>query len=369
MVETRSGAPKAGAGRPATIVDIAAAAGVSKSTVSLVLRGSPLVKAETREKVERVIERYGYVYNRGAANLRKATSSFVGLLISDLMNPFFTELAVGVEDALYRLGFVPILANTNEDLERQAHVLRSLREHNLAGVIMSPARGSRAWDLANLPTRSVPTVITMRRVEGSPLPYVGPDNRAGSRKATEHLIGLGHRRIAYVGGYASITTQQERIAGWRDALHAAGLPADHSLIFESMPTRAGGLEAAATMLASSRRPTAIVCYNDVVAIGATRAIAEAGLVVGRDVAVVGFDDIAEAADNNPPLTTIDAGTRGIGQRAAEVLLGLIHGADPAEVGHVGETRLVVRASSGAGPAPQTSNTPAQPAALKIGASA
>ena len=329
------------------MIDIARAAGVSKSTVSLVLKGSHLVKAETRERVEATIERLGYVYNRGAANLRASSSSFVGMVISDLTNPFFAEFAVGIESALYALGFVPILANTNEDVERQAYVLRSLREHNVAGIIMSPARATDAWTLANQLPSTMPTVITMRRVLSSPFPYIGPDNRAGSREAVAHLLGLGHRRIAYLGGDEKITTQQERAAGWRDALAAAGVPFEEGLIFPSPPTRAGGRDALERALASPKPPTAIFCYNDIVAMGATRAIASHGLLPGRDLAVVGFDDIAEAEHNAPPLTTVNAETREMGARCAESLLRLIEGDDPKGLSYDGRTRLVVRESCGA----------------------
>jgi len=329
------------------MVDIARAASVSKSTVSLVLRGSSLVKGETRERVEQAMQRLGYVYNRGAASLRAASSDFVGMIISDLTNPFFAELAVGIEDALYRLGFVPILANTNEDHERQAHVLRSLREHHVAGVIMSPARGSSAWTLANQLPASIPAILTMRRMIDSPLPYVGPDNRAGSREAVEHLLRLGHRRVAYFGGDASMTTQQERVGGWRDALAGAGILADESLIFETMPTREGGREAIERALALARPPTAVACYNDIVAMGATRALARRGLTPGVDMAVVGFDNIAEAEHNAPPLTTVSADTRALGARCAESLLGLIRGEDPAGLSFYGQTELIIRESSGA----------------------
>jgi LacI family transcriptional regulator len=342
MGETRTGS-----GRPTTIVDIARAAGVSKSTVSLVLKGSNLVKPETRARVEDVIERFGYVYNRGAANLRTASSSFVGMVISDLTNPFFCELAVGIEEGLYQLGFVPILANTNEDTERQAQVLRSMREHGVGGIIMSPARGTDAWMLANLYSRTMPMVITMRRIIGSPLPYVGPDNQAGARRAVEHLIGLGHRRIGFLGGYSTMTTQQERIAGWRDAILGASLPFDEGLVFESMPTRDGGRRAIEAALASPAPPTAVICYNDIVAMGATRALSTRGLKPGRDMAVVGFDDIDEAEHNAPPLTTVSAETRLMGARCAESLIGLIHGGDPSTMGFTGPTRLVVRESCGA----------------------
>jgi LacI family transcriptional regulator len=179
------------------------------------------------------------------------------------------------------------------------------------------------------------------------LPYVGPDNHAGAKRAVSHLIGLGHEAIAFFGGYASMTTQRERIAGYRDALQEAGLAFDERLIFESMPTRAGGSESAEAALASLLRPTAAFCYNDIVAMGAARALAARGVVIGRDFGLVGFDDIVEAEHTAPPLTTVNANTRWMGARAAESLLGLIDGADPADMSFMGDTRLVVRESCGA----------------------
>ncbi len=330
-----------------TIVDVARRAGVSKSTVSLVLSGSELVAPKTRERVRRAMRALGYVYHRGAASLRAASSDFVGMVISDLNNPFFAELAAGIEDALYHLGFTPILANTNEDFERQAQVLRSLREHNVAGIIMSPARGSDAWTVAQQWPDAIPAVITMRRMVGSPLPYIGPDNCMGARQAVEHLLRLGHRRIGFLGGDATMTTQQERVSGWREALNAGGLAADSSLIVESPPTRSGGRLAIERALSLPRPPTAVLCYNDIVAIGATRELDVRGIHPGRDFGVVGFDDIAEAEYNAPPLTTINADTREMGRRCAESLLGLIRREDPAGLFYAGEARLVVRESCGA----------------------
>ena len=150
------------------------------------------------------------------------------------------ELAAGIEDALYKLGFTPILANTNEDPDRQAQVLRSLREHSVAGIIMSPARGADTWTLAQQWPQNIPAVITMRRMIGSSLPYVGPDNHRGERYAVEHLLRLGHRRIGFIGGDSGMTTQQERVGGWRAALNGWGVAADEALIFEAPPTRDGG---------------------------------------------------------------------------------------------------------------------------------
>jgi len=330
-----------------TIVDVARTAGVSKSTVSLVLSGSRLVAEATRERVTRAMRALGYVYHRGAASLRASSSDFVGMVISDLGNPFFCELAAGIEDALYKLGFTPILANTNEDPVRQAQVLRSLREHSVAGIIMSPARGADTWTLAQQWPPNIPAVITMRRMIGSSLPYVGPDNHRGERYAVEHLLRLGHRRIGFIGGDSGMTTQQERVGGWRAALNGWGVAADEALIFEAPPTRDGGRIAIERALTGARPPTAFVCYNDIVAMGATRTLGLNGVRVGVDFAVIGFDDIVEAEHNAPPLTTVNADTRIMGARAARSLLGVIDGADPQTMSYTGKTRLVIRESCGA----------------------
>jgi LacI family transcriptional regulator len=331
-----------------TIIDVARRAGVSKSTVSLVLSGSRLVAEATRVRVNGAMRALGYVYHRGAASLRASSSDLVGMVINDITNPFFAELTAGIEDALYRRGFTPILANTDENPDRQAQVLRAMREHSVAGIIISPARGTDTWTLAQQWPAHIPAVVTIRRMVGSSLPYVGPDNQKGERFAAEHLLRLGHRRIAFIGGDGRMTTRQERLAGWRDALNDWGLPAKESLIFEAPPTREGGQMAIERALAEARPPTAFVCYNDIVAMGATRALALRGIVVGRDIAVVGFDNIAAAEHNAPPLTTVSADTREMGIRCAESLLGLIRREDPATLSFAGESRLIIRESCGAG---------------------
>lgn len=330
----------------ATVLDIARRADVSRSTVSLVLRGSSLIKAETAAKVRQAMEDVGYVYNRAAANLRTAKTNFIGMVMSDLKNPFFSELAVGIEDRLYQLGFTPILANTNDDLERQNHVLRSMLENGAAGVILSPALGTEAKHL-NLVPASLPLVVTMRRIEGFTVPYVGQDNRHGTRKAVEHLISLGHERIAFFGGHRTITTQQERYHGYCDALQHAGLHVRPELVFETEVSKDGGAKAMERALDSQVRPTAATCFNDVIAIGAARALATRGMLAGRDFAIVGFDDLDEAKDNFPPLTTIDAGTISLGARAAETLIEVIEHKSDKDISVRGTSRLVVRASCGA----------------------
>lgn len=333
----------------ATVLDIARKAGVSRATVSLVLRGSELVRKETAARVRQAIDDIGYVYNRAAANLRTARTNFVGMVMSDLKNPFFSELAVGIEDSLYKLGLTPILANTNDDLDRQNQVLRSMLENGVQGIILSPARGTEGRHLDLLPS-ALPVILAMRRIPGCERPYLGQDNFNGARKAVEHLIALGHTRIAFFGGDARITTQQERYSGYCAAMEAAGLPLSAELVFETEVSKDGGALAMERALASPAKPTAATCYNDVIAIGATHALAMRDMRAGRDFAVVGFDDLDEAKHNFPPLTTIDAETMAMGGRAAEALIDLIGGPMPRPVAITGESRLIVRDSCGGRPA-------------------
>ena len=335
-----------------TIVDIAHAAGVSKSTVSLVLQGSPLVKPATREKVKETIRQLGYVYHRGAANLRRSVSDVVGMVINDLTNPFFAEMTVGLEAALQTAGLIPFLANTGESRERQADVMRAMREHGCVGYVLCPAIGTAAADLAEVEAWGLPVVTVMRRLRADWLSSVSPDNAGGARRATEHLLALGHRRIAFLGGRSGMLVHEDRRAGWETALRHAGLPADPALAVESTPNRDGGAMALQRVLALPEPPTAALCFNDVVAIGVIYALDRRGLAAGRDFAVVGFDDIADARLIHPPLTTVAVDSRRLGEHAAAILLEQMAGtaAGPRHV--TGDARLIVRASCGATGSPQ-----------------
>lgn len=335
-----------GTTRPVTIIDIAKEAGVSKSTVSLVLKSSPLVKDETRDRVAKAMDALGYVYNRGAASLRQARTNIVGMVINDLANPFFAELAIGIERALQSSGFIPFIANTAENVVRQAEVVRSMREHGAAGLILCPALDTDAAEIERL-DMGIPLILAIRRIIGARTSLVVSDNVAGSARATSHLIGLGHRDIAFVGGLAPMVVFQDRTAGFTQAMNAAGLPVDPALIGESMPTKDGGFNAMSRLLAGPRRPTAAVCFNDVVAIGAMLAVARHGLVAGRDIAIVGFDDTTEARHVSPALTTVSVDGIGLGERAAQMLLRQINSGDRRIDTHIGEARLVVRESCGA----------------------
>lgn len=330
-----------------TIVDIAHAAGVSKSTVSLVLKASPLVKDSTRERVTKAMTALGYVYNRGAASLRRARSDIVGMVINDLANPFFAELAIGIERALQNSGYIPFIANTAESVVRQAEVMRSMREHGAAGFILCPALETDAREIESLVAPGVPVILAIRRIIGARTSLIASDNVAGAARATRHLIELGHRRIAYLGGAERMVVRQDRVAGFRQAMTEAGLAVEPRLLVESMPTKDGGVVAMQRLLELGEGSTAAVCFNDVVAIGAMMALAQQGLVAGRDLAIVGFDDTAEARHALTPLTTISVDALGLGERAAQMLLRQIADSERRIETHKGAARLVVRQSCGA----------------------
>ncbi|OLP57861.1 LacI family transcriptional regulator [Xaviernesmea oryzae] len=332
-----------------TVVDIAKAAGVSKSTVSLVLQGSSLVNDVTRTKVSAVMRDLGYVYNRGAANLRQAgaNSKIIGVVVNDLTNGFFAELAVGVDMVVQSAGFVQFLSNTSESLDRQREVIASMREHGISGLILSPARGTKAADLKPLVSAGIPVVVAVRNVPGAKVSAIVSDNHDGVFAAVRHLVSLGHRRIAFLGGFGDTAVFKERLDGYRDAIAGCQLPADETLIVDAAPSRAGGLEAIGQALMIADKPTAAICFNDAVAFGACDGLRARGIEPGKDFALVGFDDVIEAKTAVPALTTVSVDPQGMGRRGAQLLLKQISAGKPEPETIVSSVRLVVRESCGA----------------------
>ncbi|HEX7113046.1 MAG TPA: LacI family DNA-binding transcriptional regulator [Mizugakiibacter sp.] len=331
--------------RQVTLTDIARAARVSRATVSLVLRGSPLVHADTRARVEAELKRQRYVYNRGAANLRRRTSSSVALVINDLSNPFFAEFAAGVDEALGEAGYVTLLGSTGESAERQRAVLGSLMEHGPAGIILSPAEGSDGARLRQAIGAHTPLLVFNREVDGADGDFLALDNRHGARLATEHLLARGHRRIAFFGGHRDSSSCRQRRDGYLDALAAAGVAAEPQWLIECAPARLEAAAQAGALFARDPAPTAAVCYNDAVALGLMLGLAARGRRPGHDFAVVGFDDIPEAAVSVPPLTTLAADPRARGRQAAALILARVRDPEAPPARTVAAVRLVVRQST------------------------
>ena len=311
--------PSAAPQRPATILDIAAEAGVSKSTVSLVLQGSPLIRPETADRVREAARKLGYIYNRRAAELRRKASNTIGVLINDLMNPFFAEVLVGLERRLDDAGYTVLMAHTSESLERQAKVLQTMREQGAAGIALCPVLGTPASLTRTVKTWGIPLVVMVRTLGRGAYDFAGANNALGVQMATEHLIRKGHRRIAFIGGLTGPVLEQ-RLSGFRSAMAEARLPFDESLVFAASPTRKEGFERMDDVLKRTPRFTAAVCYNDLVAFGALAALGARGLRAGRDFALMGFDNVLDAEHSNPPLSTVNVRPGEIGEQAAAVML-------------------------------------------------
>ena len=331
-----------------TLNDIARACAVSRATVSLVLRNSPLVNKNTRARIEEELRRQGYVYNRAAANLRRRTSTSVALVLNDLANPFFAEFAAGVDESLAAAGFITLLGCTGESPAREQAVLGSLLEHGPAGIILSPAEHSDARDVLAVVGNRAPLLLFNRQLGGT-LPQFAHwdqlvlDNHHGAQLATEHLIEQGHRRIAFYGGHADSSSCRQRHDGYAQAMQAAGLPCDRRV--ECAPTRLDAAHHTGELFADAAEPTAAVCYNDAVALGLMLGLNQRGIRPGKDFALTGFDDIAEAALGMPPLTTLSTAPRERGRQAATLILQRLQ--QPQEDSHqtVAKVTLVIRESS------------------------
>jgi LacI family transcriptional regulator len=344
-------------GARVTLKEIAQHAGVSPATVSLVLRDSPLVAKPTRKRIQASIDTLGYVYDRSAANLRTRSTQTIGLIVCEITNPFYAELTAGIDGALDRAGWVAFLANTAESPARQDRFIERMREQRVDGLLLSPAEGTDVDTIERLHRYGLPVVQMLRRVGKREADFVGPDFRLGMTLATEHLIRLGHKRIAYVGGGRRTSPVRDRGVGYRETMTRYGLPVGP--IVGCLPTREAGAAAVGSLLrGKASDPTAVLCYNDVCAFGFLLGLTDKGLKAGSDCAVVGFDDIEEAAYCRPALTTVAIGPRQLGEESASLLLRRIKAPNGAAENVILPPRLIIRSSCGARSADLQSTNPA-----------
>ncbi len=331
-----------------TLMDIADQAGVSKSTVSLVLRRSPLVRAETRERVLAIIGELGYVYHRGAAALRSQRTQTVGLVINDVTNPFYSEFTASLDAALEREGWVAFFGNSGESPARQQMIIDRMREQGVEGIVLCPARETSPEVVDRLRASGLPCVQATRYVTDRNTDYVGQDNVLGMEMAIDHLVRLGHRRIAFIGGSKWNSSAVEREMGYRNALERHGIEYDRSLIFPCETRPEVALSMVSQVLASALHPTAAVCINDFVAFGVMKGLNDHGMEPGRDFAVIGFDNRRDTALWRPALTTVSILAESVAQETANLLLRRIE--DPAGESEwivIPPRELVIRDSCGA----------------------
>jgi len=332
-----------------TLMDVARHCGVSRATVSLVLNDSPLVAAKTRDRVREGMAELGYVYNRAAASLRTQHSDAIGVVLTNITNPYFAEFAAGLQDTLASSGTVPLLAVSNEDRDQQHRLIKSLVERNVDGIVLVPAHGTSPTDLPNL--LGTPLVLLARRFNGMDVDYVGAQNRDGGYAAAEHLYSHGCRRIAFVGGFTDSSAREERAGGVEEFLNGHGVTLDsgHSVVCE--PARPQAREAAMALLTKDSEVDGIVCFSDVVAFGVLDAIADMGRRVGSDVRVIGFDDVHDAGLNRPSLTSVAVPARETGRRAGQLVLERAAGSTERTVREEFPTKLEPRETCGC-PRPQ-----------------
>jgi LacI family transcriptional regulator len=317
--------------------------------VSLVLNESPLVAAHTRDRVRQAMAELGYVYNRAAASLRTRHSDAIGVVLTNITNPYFAEFAAGVQDTLTSSGTVPLLAVSGEDRELQHRLVQSLVERNVDGIVLVPAHGTAPADLPDL--LGTPVVLLARHLNGMNVDYVGAQNRDGGFAAAEHLYRHGCGRIAFVGGYADSSAREERAGGVAAFLNNHGLRLDPELSVVGEPARPPAREAALRLLTGDPSIDGIVCFSDVVAFGVLDAIADVGRAVGSDVRVIGFDDVHDAGLNRPSLSSVAVPARETGRRAAQLVLERVAGSTEPAVREEFPTKLEPRETCGC-PRPQ-----------------
>lgn len=327
-----------------TMRQVADGLGISLSTVSLALRGKPVIAAGTRERVLREAERLGYVYNRSAANLRQRRRTLVGLVVPDITNPFVGEVALGLQRELAEQGQFVVLANTRDDVGVQSEVIGSLIEERAAGLVLIPAVGTREEDLRLLRGPGTPAVIMNREVPHSSVPLVGSDDREIIRLAVGHLHEV-HRvtEISYFGGLLEAGPHQARKAAFDRELEERGLGTVGEWNVSTGPNATAGYDSALPLLKSGRLPPAVLCHSDSIAIGFIRALDEAGVAPFR-CAIVSIDGIAASAMTTPPLTTVGVDPERMGRDAGRLLLQR----DRPDGAHAGPLapQLIVRRSCG-----------------------
>ena len=341
--------PKSPLPKPAgkvTVRDIAARAEVSAATVSLVLRGKGNLRQETRETVARVIEETGYKPRRPLA--RRSNGRQFALIVDDITNPYFHELFKGLDRTLGDSGHYASMLSSGDSIERQSELLHELWDSDTGGVILVPATGTSRQDLSAFENRRHPVIMAVRRIGESPFDYVGANPLAGMQLATDHLIKLGYSKIGFIGGFKANYAYRERYAGFIASLMGHGLQYHANWLIDGGSSREFGLHAMAKLLQRDPMPEALIAYNDMVAFGVMDAIRAKGLTPGRDIAVIGYDDIPEAALQPAPLTSIATPAGKLGEIIGQVIVS--RGKETKHTAPIDITyspRLVARMSCGA----------------------
>lgn len=332
---------------PATIKDVADYAGVSRATVSRVLNNHPYVAEDVRTRVLDAMRELKYQPNRAARRLRASSSDVLGLIIPDIQNPLFQSIVRGVEDAAYECQMTVILCNTDDNPDKQKAYLRIMQAESAAGLIVVPTHPNDGSMLAPVRDAGIPMIFLDREVQDFETDTVKVDNVRGAYLAVQHLVRLSYRRIAIIAGTQMLTPGYERLKGAYDALNDAQIEIDPQLVQTGNFKIESGYELTRALMHLPQPPEAIFICNNLMTLGALRALHELGVRIPEQVALVGFDDMPWAGDLNPPLTAVAQPGYELGRQAVELLLKrLAHPKSPYRK-VILQPNLVVRQSSGA----------------------
>jgi LacI family transcriptional regulator len=334
-----------------TVQDVAKLAGVAPITVSRVVNNSGYVSTKTRLKVEAAIAELNYVPNTLARSLRLRQSHTLALVLTDISNPFWTTVARSVEDTSNEAGFSVFFCNTDESPHKQDEYLRVLMQKRVDGVLLVPAQVD-AELIPWLQSQDTPVVVLDRRVSHEQVDVVRCDAEGGAFKLVQHLLELGHRRIAVLSGPQQVSTAADRVAGYRRAMAGAGIDVLPGWVCYGEFTRVSGYEMAQQALNLEPRPTALFGVNNFIALGALRAAKDAGLRVPEEISLVAFDDFASEFVVDPFLTVVAQPVAEMGRRATELLLARMKVDRPDQEDYqeiVLPTEVIVRKSSAAPP--------------------
>lgn len=334
----------------ATIKDVAREAGVSTATVSRVMSGRDPVSGDMRERVLGAARKLDYRPNALAKSLRVEATGTLALVVSNIMNPFFTAVARAVEDAAAERGYSVIIGNADEDPYKEERYVDALLQKQVDGLIVSPARGESPL-LGEVAASDTPLVFVDRSIEGLDVPVVRADGRRAIGRLVDYLARLGHTRLAIISGPEGVVSGRERLEAFLDAARRSGIPVGDECIKHGSFRRGSGELAMGELLALSEPPTAVFAANNLMALGALQSIRGSGLSIPADISVASFDDVSWFELLEPPLTAIAQPTQEIGVKVARMLLQMVEGGKRPE-SYVADAELVVRGSCAAPGVPE-----------------
>ena len=327
-----------------TLKTLAKASGVSVATASQVIRGVGRISEHTRKRVLSTAEKMNYIPDGRAISMRSGERPEIGMIIQELANPFNAEVVSGVSDCLERHGYFVSVLDSRNDIERQKRNIKAFIRSARGGLIWVPAHNTPSKTIDLLRNHSIPTITFLRQIKGADFDHIGIKNTEGTEMATEYLIKLGHTKIAYFGGNLNSDVRKDRAEGYELSLKKYGL--DWKVIWTSEDTKQSGVERFHDLISEHPDVTALVCNGDMVALGACLALQSKNLQPGKDISVIGFDNVMDAKLVTPSLTTMEVKPYNLGLILAETILRRINEKDHPQITYFNNPELIVRDSTG-----------------------